>query len=245
MVLVIAIMGLITVAINQTIAHTVRIASRGEDSMTAIKQVEDAFHWVTVDAQQAQAIQPALNGGFPLKFSWVEWNGTQHTVTYSFNGTEMKRHAVVNTAVTDTVVARYLATDASATNCFVTGGGTFSLLDVNDAFTITGGQAASSGTIKVITGGLSVTKTGTATYNAGTGDWSTPHAGDTLVVRATSSGTKGIWNTNNVAALLKLTQDADADAVLSGNTLILTLSAFGGEHSTYRETRQGMVCSRS
>ncbi len=243
--MVIVILALLTVGINQAIAHTIRIGSRGADSMTAIKQVEDGFHWVTIDAQQAQSIQPALDSGFPLKFSWVEWDGTQHTVTYSFNGTQIERHAVASTNVTDTVVARYIVTDASATRCRLTGNGTFNLPDINDTFTITGGQSASTGTILVTAGALTVTTTGTATYNAGTGAWSTPHAGDTLVIKAKNATSKGLWSASNTSALLGMTQDADGDAALSGSTLILTLTASGGDYSTHRETRQGLVFSRS
>jgi prepilin-type N-terminal cleavage/methylation domain-containing protein len=245
MMMVIVILGILTVAINQTIAHTVRISSRGTESMTAIKQMEDAFKWIDVDAQQSQKIKPALNSGFPLKFSWIEWDGTQHEVTYSFNGTNIKRHSLVNTIATDMLVAKYMATDPALTNGCVTGSGSFDFPDTNDAITFTGGPLASTGTITINSGGLNVTTTGTATYNSGTGAWSTPHTGDTVVIRAQSSNTKGFWAANNTSVLVKLTQDADGDAILNGNALILTLSAYGGEHSTYRETRQGLVFSRS
>lgn len=252
MIMVIAILGLITVAITQTVAHSVRISSHGADSMTAIKQVEAAFHWISIDAQQAQKIEPGLNTGFPLNIYWKEWDGTQHFVKYSFNGTEMKRDVVIKvndimTSSTTTVVARYVSTNASATYCRVTGSGTFKLPDVNDAFTITGGQQASSGYIKVDgdTGGLTVTKTGTATYNPGTGAWSTPHAGDTVVVKATSASPTGTWTSDNTEALLGLTQDNDGDAILGGTSLILTMTAYGGDNSPYQETRQGMAFSRT
>ena len=97
----------------------------------------------------------------------------------------------------------------------------------------------------MIAGSLTVTTTGTATYNSGTHAWSTPHTGDTVVFKAQSTNSKGTWEANNTAVLVGLTQDGDGDAVLSGSALILTLSAFGGDYSTYRETRQGLVFSRS
>jgi prepilin-type N-terminal cleavage/methylation domain-containing protein len=248
MVMVIAILGLLSLAINQAIAQTVRISSHGTDSMTAIKQVEDTFYWVNIDTQQSQVIKPGLNGGFPLKLTWTEWNGTRHAVTYSIDGRDMKRSVSINEGpATGMVVARYLVTDASATNCRVTGSGTFSLPDVGDSFTITGGQQASSGNITATVGGMTVITTGSATYTgtATSGNWSTPHAGDSIAIIARDSSTRGTWTSDNTSALLGLTQDYDKDAVLSGSALMLILTASGGDESPYQETRQGLVFSRS
>jgi prepilin-type N-terminal cleavage/methylation domain-containing protein len=244
MLVVLAIMGLLTVGINAAITHMIRVGTRGTDSMTAIKQVENAFHWITMDVQQAQQVNPGFIDGFPLKLHWIEWDGTDYNVTYSIEFNEMKRSVSVNGGATqDIVIARYVSTVLAETNCKLPGKGTFSLPDVNDAVTLTGGLQASTGHITVTAGHISATTTGTATYS--NGDWTTPHPGDTVVITATSSGTKGSWNADNTGASVALTVDADGDAGLTGNALTVTLTAYGGDHSSYKETRQGLIYSRS
>jgi prepilin-type N-terminal cleavage/methylation domain-containing protein len=244
MIMVIALMGLITVAINQAIAQTVRISSHGTDSMTAIKQVEDALRWFTLDVQQSQIIEPEPGDGFPLSLSWAESDSTQHAVTYTINGSELERSvSIAGSPLTDMVVARYINPDATATNCRLAVGGTFTLPDIGDAFTITGGQLASSGQLKVTSVSVSVTTTGTATYSSG--NWSTPAAGDEVIVTAANSATNGTWSSTNASATASLTQDTDGDAVFRGNALMLTLTAYGGDKSTYSETREIMIFSRS
>jgi prepilin-type N-terminal cleavage/methylation domain-containing protein len=241
---VLAIMGLLTVGINASITHIIRVGSRGADSMTAIKQVENAFHWITTDVQQAQQIRPGLIDGFPLNLHWVEWDGTDYSITYSIEFDELKRSVSLNGGATqDMVIARYISPVLAETNCKLPGKGTFSLPDTNDALSLTGGLQASSGHITVTTGHISVTTTGTATYNAGS--WATPQAGDSVIITATSAGTRGSWSADNTGASVAMTVDADGDAGLTGNALTVTLTAFGGEHSSYKETRQGMIYSRS
>jgi prepilin-type N-terminal cleavage/methylation domain-containing protein len=244
MLMVIAIMGLLTVAINQVIAHTVRISTTGTDSMTAIKQLESAFHWMNIDVQQAQQTEIERGNGFPLELSWTEWDGTQHGITYAIVGSEIKRSVSINgTQTLEMPIARYINTAAAATYCRLSSSGAFLLPDDGDNFTITGGQEATSGHISIGAGSISVVTTGTATYNAG--DWSTPAAGDSITITAESADTSGIWNSQNTTAFLALTQDTDADASLTGGALIVTLTAFGGERSTHSETRQGLIFSRS
>lgn len=244
MLMVIAIMGLLTVAVNQVIGHTVRLSSNGTDSMTAIKQLESAFHWVNIDVQQAQDIEIERGGGFPLELAWMEWDGTQHAVTYTIDGSEMKRSVSINgTQTQDVVIARYINPAAAATYCRLSSSGGFLLPDDGDTFTITGGQEASSGHITISDGSISVITTGTATYNDGA--WSTPAAGDMITISADGADTTGIWDSETTSALLALTQDSDADASLTGSVLILTLTAFGGDRTTYSETRQGLIFSRS
>jgi prepilin-type N-terminal cleavage/methylation domain-containing protein len=244
MVMVIAILGILSMAVNQAIVHTVRISSHGTDSMTAISQLENAFRWVNIDVQQSQIIEPEMGNGFPLSLSWVGWNGAIHAVTYTVQDGELTRNVFSNGApVTQMAIARYLDPDTAVTNCRLTGKGNFSLTDIGDTFTITGGQQSSSGQISVTTGSVSVTTTGTATFHSGA--WSTPAAGDQVIVRANGADTKGTWNSANTGASLALTQDDDGDASLRGSALILILTAFGGESSANSETRESIIFSRS
>jgi Tfp pilus assembly protein PilX len=241
MVMVIAILGLLTVAVNQAIVQVVRVSSRGSDSMTAMKQIENALHWMSIDVQQAQSIEPELGTGFPLSLSWTEWDGTRHAAVYTIVGGELKRSVAINNdPPTVMVIARYI--DPAATNVRLTGHGTFQLSDANDTFTITG-QPASSGHITINAGAIAATTTGTATYSSGA--WSTPAPGDKVTIRATSSGTRGSWRADTTGVVLQLTQDANGNAVFKGSAVVLTLTAFGGEGSSYHETRQGLVFSRS
>jgi len=93
-------------------------------------------------------------------------------------------------------------------------GGPFSLPDVGDEFTITDATGGDSGIITVTAGSISVTTTGTATYTAATGDWTTPTAGDTVVVAATAASTSGDWASTTETATAAITTDSDGDATV-------------------------------
>ncbi len=244
MLMVIAILGLLTGAVTQIIGHAVRTSSHGTDSLTAIKQLENAFHWITIDTQQSRTIETDVGNGFPFMLSWVEWDGTTHAVTYTIEDNEIKRSSSIDGAEpTVLVVARYVDTNISATYCRLSGSGAFDLLDANDAFIITGGQEASSGHITVNNGSVSVTTTGTATYDSGA--WATPAEGDTVTITADTDDTRGTWISDNTAAVLVLSEDDDSNANLTGTVLVMTITANGGDGSPYSEIRQGAIFSRS
>ena len=85
-----------------------------------------------------------------LKFAWMQWDGTQHAVTYSFNGTQMKRHSASKhhghrygggpkRCYGHLLHQLPRHRQRQAPTCPTT----------NDAITITGGQLVSSGTTTV------------------------------------------------------------------------------------------------
>jgi prepilin-type N-terminal cleavage/methylation domain-containing protein len=240
MVLVVAILGLLAVAVNQAIVHTVRIGSRGTDSMTAIAQLENASYWLNIDGQQAQEMQSGKVNGFPLELTWTAWNGNNHKVTYSIQDDEMTRSTYINDVFdSQMTIARYLDPDAAKTNCRLPSKGTFRLPDTGDAITITGWHQSSSGSVAINSGAVSVNVTGTASYNDG--DWSTPAVGDQVILTASAVTTAGTWAFTDTGAIVGLTGDEDGDATVTGNAIIVTLTAFGGENSSISETREYML----
>lgn len=244
MLVVVAILGFVGVAANTAVSQTVKWSTRGPEYMTAIKQVENAFHWINRDVRQAQTIEPGKDSGFPLSLAWVDWDGTAYQVIYTVENGELKRsHSVNGTASSELVVARYVNPETVMTNCWLTADGTFDLPDVDDAFTIAGGVTADSGRIFITTGSVSVATTGTASYDSGI--WTAPTVGDNITVTATSTGTKGIWTSSNMTAVVVRTEDDDADAMVTGSVLVVTITAKGGDQSQLSETRVAKISPRS
>jgi hypothetical protein len=101
--------------------------------------------------------------------------------------------------------------------------GTFTLPDANDAFTITGGAVADSGTITKTAGTISVTAAGGATYSSSTGAWTTPAGGGTIVVKASAAGTVVSWYSTKASATAIVTTDTDGD-VTTGYPLVRSFS---------------------
>jgi len=100
--------------------------------------------------------------------------------------------------------------------------GEFSLPDhlpePGDTFQISGGSEADSGTITVDTGAISVTTAGGATYDPGTGAWSTPAGGGTVSISANEVNTRGSWTFKRVTTTFAITVDEDGDATFGGGT---------------------------
>jgi len=233
-----AITGLIAVGATTAIFQVFGHNTRNTAHMTAVCQVENAVRWINNDAQMAQTVEPSGDSGFPLNLTWIEWNNTSHQVTYTLEDGKLKRsHSVDGGEPSESVAARYIDPDSAKTNCGLTTSGTFSLYDITDAFTITGGAAVDSGTITVTAGSISVATTGTATYDSG--DWTTPAAGDTVVVSASSADTLGVWTSTVGSAVVTLTEDADGDANINGKVLKFKVTATVGDGS-YSSSETGV-----
>jgi prepilin-type N-terminal cleavage/methylation domain-containing protein len=223
--LVLALTGAVTSATTATIFQVFDGNTRSSNHMEAIRQAQNAGYWVSHDAKMAQVIHigdnPATTELELVKLTWTEWNNTTHQATYTLQDTELWRDYDGQSRC----VAEYIDSDPANTNCGVAAGSSFNLPDSNDAFTITSAAGGDSGIITVATGGITVTKTGTATYNSGTGAWATPGAGDTIVVTANSSKTTGKWTSTAGTATASITSDSDNDATLSGGVLVFTVTA--------------------
>ncbi len=244
LVIAIAITGLITSGITMTIFQVISGNARSSNHMIAIRQVQNAGYWVSHDAQMAQPqyINTIDNPVTPerelVTLSWADYNGSPHTVIYTLDlvSSELWR----DDGVQPMRVAEFIDPDPTKTRCVFPTGGTFDLPDAADAYTITGGVEADSGTITVTNGSILVTTTGTATYDSGTGAWATSTATDTVVVTAAVPGTAGAWTSTTRTATADITTDSDGDATVAG-VLALKVTATVGEAS---ETRTYEVIPR-
>ena len=248
-VLAMALVGIIGGGISMTLSQLIMGNIRTNNHMTMVRQVQQAGYWVSHDAQMTQIVKLGASPGFLPTLTWTEWGGTKNVVTYTIANGELKRSLSVNGGTArDTIVARFIdssidpITNKPRTKCGLSGGGTFSLPDTNDAFTITGGAVADSGTITKASGSISLVSTsGGASYSASTGDWATPAAGataPTIVIRASVAPAGGIWTSTASSATIAITTDSDGDAIATGRVLVLTVTASMGTGSQKRsETR--------
>jgi prepilin-type N-terminal cleavage/methylation domain-containing protein len=122
LVIAVAITGAITSGIAMSIFQTLDYNARSNSRMVAIKQVEEAIHYISRDVQMAQIIEPEPApdpDGFPLVLTWVEWeNNIVNVVTYSIEGDELKRkHDVGGSTASDRAVARHVDTSSDDTYC--------------------------------------------------------------------------------------------------------------------------------
>lgn len=123
MIIVVAIIGLIGGGLATAVFQMWSLNALSTGRATAVRQVENAIHWISRDAQMAQTVQTGGDSGFPLNLSWVRWDNTANNVTYSIQNSELQRTYSVNSSQpTSTVVAQYIKTDSGATNCQFTDG---------------------------------------------------------------------------------------------------------------------------
>lgn len=140
MIIVIAITGIIAGGIAAAVFQIFDVNGRSVVHMTAVKEVEDAAHWIIRDAQMAQNVNLTAPGGFPLTLTWVEWDNTRNDVTYSLQNGELQRsHSINGEPPTVTAVIRHINSDPQMTNVrFSTGVLTFKI-----TATISGFRSAS------------------------------------------------------------------------------------------------------
>lgn len=118
-----AITGAITGGISLSIFQTLNYNARSNARMVAIKQVENAIHYINRDVQMAQIIEPKPDpdlDGFPLILKWVEWeNNVQNVVTYDIDKdtNELIRDHTRDGTSTVLPVARHVNTDSDDTYC--------------------------------------------------------------------------------------------------------------------------------
>ena len=121
----IAITSLITGGITTAIFQTFTVNARTSSHMTAVRQVQNAGHWISQDAQMAQDVEPSGATGFnPLTLTWTEWvDSTDNVVTYTITvDGELKRsHSEDGGVPSEMIVARYIDTDPTKTKCELIG----------------------------------------------------------------------------------------------------------------------------
>lgn len=146
LIIAIAILSIISVALVMTIFQLFAVQAADVNRMDAIKQVENALHWINRDVEMAWAssIHPAdgstVNFSSPLNLTWTdnsEPGSPLHSVTYNVDpdGT-LERQETVSGATASTRIADYI--DASSSNYSFDG----TLLTVNLTAFVNGYRSA-------------------------------------------------------------------------------------------------------
>jgi len=117
------IVGILVPVLNLLIIHIQDINSSESNHMLAVKQIERAIYWISMDTQMTQSIQTdAGDSGFPLSLYWVGWDNTTTNITYTVQNNELLRSCSKNgNPAVDTVAARYVNEASTATNCTYNG----------------------------------------------------------------------------------------------------------------------------
>jgi len=242
LIIAIALTGIVATAITMLISQTFTGSTRNSNHMVAVRRVQEAGYWVSLYTYMAQDMTITGDSGFPLILDWIDFDtGDRHEVEFSLSSSGLRGSYsvdsgdgyVLDSAKTGKIPGfEFINPDKTKTNCQVSGGSAFSLPDSGVAFTITGGATNDTGRIIVDSGSISVTPTGSATYDAGTGKWEIITTGDTITVTATDTGsaTEGSWTSENKAATAAITVDSGAQSATlsSARGLIFTVTATVG-----------------
>jgi len=119
----VAITTLLAAGATMAMFHIFNQSNQSTDHMAASKNAMNAVHWITRDAQMAQTVNPDAISGFPLVLSWVEWDNSSHQVTYTLTTGKLSRElSIEGGGPTEIMVAQYINSDNTMTNCELTGG---------------------------------------------------------------------------------------------------------------------------
>ena len=80
-----AIIGIISGGISMAISQMFTVNASTSNRETAIKQVENAIHYMSRDAVMAQSVTTNVDN-FPLNLTWTNWDNSVHAVSYSVLG---------------------------------------------------------------------------------------------------------------------------------------------------------------
>jgi prepilin-type N-terminal cleavage/methylation domain-containing protein len=115
-----AIAGAGSMATRQVLTET----TRNNNHEIAVRQVQNAGHWVTRDTRMAQTVVPDGDAdGFPLTLTWENFAGNnEYQVVYSLEEVDgvlnLKREHYTNANLdTTNFTARYIDSDPAKTNC--------------------------------------------------------------------------------------------------------------------------------
>jgi prepilin-type N-terminal cleavage/methylation domain-containing protein len=88
---------------------------RGNNHTYVATQLQNAAHWLQVDSKMAQEVTPDEGEtGFPLVLRWVDWDNSEHEVTYYLSGNEFFRSYSVDGG---TAQVKSLAQSVSSGTC--------------------------------------------------------------------------------------------------------------------------------
>jgi prepilin-type N-terminal cleavage/methylation domain-containing protein len=115
--------GIVSLGVSMSVQQMLTINAMNNTRLTAVKQVENAVHYLSRDAQMAQVVQVASGSGFPLTLNWTEWDNTTNQVIYSIQNNQMQRSQSLNSGTPQVMVAaRNIDTNSNQTNCQFSGG---------------------------------------------------------------------------------------------------------------------------
>ena len=119
----IGITGSIMAGVSNGIFQLITINADNNAHMVAIKQVENALHWIGRDAQMAQTVETTTDPDpnvdtFPITLRWTDWDNVDNEIEYEIDeeGNLIRRHTQ-GVDTTESTVARLIDSDVDSTNC--------------------------------------------------------------------------------------------------------------------------------
>ena len=124
MVTAVAIIGIIAGAATTAIYQVFSGSARSSSHMTAVRQVQNAGYWISLDAQMAQQ-EPVIVKNVDdqlesITLTWIEWDDTVNVVTYTITIADselMRSHSVNDGDPSETLIAQYIDSDPTKTKC--------------------------------------------------------------------------------------------------------------------------------
>ena len=121
LVIVVALAGLVGVAITATAFQVFTFTTRISNQMTAIRQVQQAGFWVSPDVMMADPGKITYNASSEkfLVLGWTAYDDTEYEVDYILqNGVLLRQHYTKPASVPDytTVVAEYITSASLASS---------------------------------------------------------------------------------------------------------------------------------
>jgi prepilin-type N-terminal cleavage/methylation domain-containing protein len=244
LIIAVALTGIVTTGVTTAIYQTFNLSTRSSNHMIAVREVQEAGYWFSLYAYMASDIEVSGDSGFPMTMRWIDFaTNKKQEVVFSLNssGLRGKYYISGNLSSVETGKIPVLEfVDPDETNCKLAGGSAFSLPDSGDAFNITGEATPDYGKIIVGEGSIAVATTGGATYDPGSGEWTTSAIGDNIKVTATSADTIGTWTSETQADAATIIDIGTQPATLStGRVIIFTVTATVG--SGRQETSESRV----
>jgi prepilin-type N-terminal cleavage/methylation domain-containing protein len=118
----VAITAIIGTSLMVALNQMVKVSEFDKNRMTAIKQVENALHFMNRDVQMANTLtlDDASGNGFPLEIAWQTWDNKRCKAIYSIENGDLVRTYYVddfNNPNLTQPVARSIDDSASLTKC--------------------------------------------------------------------------------------------------------------------------------
>lgn len=108
LVIAIGIIGIVSGVVTMTIYQVFAGNAGSYTHMTAVKEVQSAVYWISLDTKMAQTVQ-TTSDDFPLQLDWEEWDSTTKRVIYTINGEDLERTVYIDgTEDSNRVIASHI-----------------------------------------------------------------------------------------------------------------------------------------